>query len=182
MLRKQNRLHIALELVTIFSFIVIGITILTFMYYDVEMSKSYLGSLVLAIGVTELVSFLSMKDLVKLRNIPNGITAVLQMILGVILMVINVELSTACVIWGICNIVFLVTKVVDAGFNLIHQPFLNIILVILCIIETICSIFLIANSADIQALNHHIVFVGVSLLIRSFILVIEFVIHRYQKL
>jgi len=182
MLRKQNRLHIALELVTIFSFIVIGITILTFMYYDVEMSKSYLGSLVLAIGVTELVSFLSMKDLVKLRNIPNGITAVLQMILGVILMVINVELPTACIIWGICNIVFLVTKVVDAGFNLIHQPFLNIILVILCIIETIFSIFLIANSADIQALNHHIVFVGVSLLIRSFILVIEFVIHRYQKL
>ena len=182
MLRKQNRLHIALELVTIFSFIVIGITILTFMYYDVEMSKSYLGSLVLAIGVTELVSFLSMKDLVKLRNIPNGITAVLQMILGVILMVINVELPTACIIWGICNIVFLVTKVVDAGFNLIHQPFLNIILVILSIIETIFSIFLIANSADIQALNHHIVFVGVSLLIRSFILVIEFVIHRYQKL
>ncbi len=182
MLRKQNRLHIALELVTIFSFIVIGITILTFMYYDVEMSKSYLGSLVLAIGVTELVSFLSMKDLVKLRNIPNGITAVLQMILGVILMVINVELPTACIIWGICNIVFLVAKVVDAGFNLIHQPFLNIILVILCIIETIFSIFLIANSADIQALNHHIVFVGVSLLIRSFILVIEFVIHRYQKL
>ena len=182
MLRKQNRLHIALELVTIFSFIVIGITILTFMYYDVEMSKSYLGSLVLAIGVTELVSFLSMKDLVKLRNIPNGITAVLQMILGVILMVINVELPTACIIWGICNIVFLVAKVVDAGFNLIHQPFLNIILVILCIIETIFSIFLIANSEDIQALNHHIVFVGVSLLIRSFILVIEFVIHRYQKL
>ena len=123
-----------------------------------------------------------MKDLVKLRNIPNGITAVLQMILGVILMVINVELPTACVIWGICNIVFLVAKVVDAGFNLIHQPFLNIILVILCIIETIFSIFLIANSANIQALNHHIVFVGVSLLIRSFILVIEFVIHRYQKL
>ena len=182
MLRKQNRLHIALELVTIFSFIVIGVTILTFMYYDVEMSKSYLGSLVLAIGVTELVSFLSLRDLVKLRNIPDAVIALLQMILGVILMVIDVELPTVCVVWGICNIIFLVTKVVDAGLNLIHQPFLNIILVILCIIETIFSIFLIANSADIQALNHHIVFVGVSLLIRSFILVIEFVIHRYQKL
>ena len=182
MLRKQNRLHIALELVTIFSFIVIGVTILTFMYYDVELSKSYLGSLVLAIGVTELVSFMSMKDLIKLRNIPNGVTAVLQMILGVILMVIDVALPIACIIWAICNIVFLVAKVIDAGFNLIHQPFLNIIVIILCIIETIFAIFLLANSTDIQALNHHIVFVGISLLIRAFIHVIEFVIHRYQKL
>ena len=67
--------EIALELVTIFSFIVIGVTILTFMYYDVEMSRSYLGSLVLAIGVTELVSFLSLRDLAKLRNIPNAVAA-----------------------------------------------------------------------------------------------------------
>lgn len=182
MLRKQNRLHIALELVTIFSFIVIGVTILTFMYYDVEMSKSYLGSLILAIGVTELVSFLSMRDLAKLRNIPNAITAVLQMVLGVILMVIDIDLPIACVVWGICNIVFLVTKVIDAGFNLIHQPLLNIIIIILCIIETFFSVFLIANSADIQALNHHIVFIGIALLIRAVLLVIEFVIHRYQKL
>lgn len=182
MLRKQNRLHIALELVTIFSFIVIGVTILTFMYYDVEMSKSYLGSLVLAIGVTELVSFLSMRDLVKLRNIPNAVTALLQMVLGVILMVIDTDLPTACIVWGICNIVFLVTKVIDAGFNLIHQPLLNIIVIILCIIETIFSVFLIANSTNIQALNHHIVFIGVALLIRAVLLVIEFVIHRYQKL
>ncbi len=182
MLRKQNRLHIALELVTIFSFIVIGVTILTFMYYDVEMSKSYLGSLVLAIGVTELVSFLSLRDLAKLRNIPNAVTALLQMILGVILMVIDVELPIVCIVWGICNIVFLVTKVVDAGLNLIHQPFLNIIIIILCIIETIFSIFLIAKSSDIQVLNHHIVFIGIALLVRAFILVIEFVIHRYQKL
>ena len=182
MLRKQNRLHIALELVTIFSFIVIGVTMLTFMYYDVELSKSYLGSLVLAIGVTELVSFLSMKDLVKLRNIPNGITAVLQRALGIVLMVIDVDLPTTCIIWCICNIVFLVAKVIDAGFNLIHQPFLNIIVIILCIIETIFSIFLLANSTDIQALNHHIVYIGVALLIKAVILVIEFLIHRYQKL
>lgn len=182
MLRKTGRLHLALELVTIFSFIVIGVTILTFMYYDVEMSKSYLGSLVLAIGVTELVSFLSMKDLVKLRNIPNAVTAVLQMALGVVLMFIDVALPTACIVWGICNIVFLVAKVIDAGFNLIHQPLLSIIIIILCIIETFFAIFLIANSTDIQALNHHIVFVGVALLIRAVLLVIEFVIHRYQKL
>ena len=182
MLRKQNRLHIALELVTIFSFIVIGVTMLTFMYYDVELSKSYIGSLVLAIGVTELVSFLSMKDLVKLRNIPNGITAILQMALGIVLMVIDADLPTACIIWCTCNIVFLVAKVIDAGFNLIHQPFLNIIVIILCIIETIFAIFLLANSTDIQALNHHIVFIGVALLIKAVILVIEFLIHRYQKL
>ena len=182
MLRRTGRLYIALELVTIFSFIVIGVTLLTFMYYDTEISKSYVGSIVLAIGVTELVSFLAMKDLVKRRNIPNAVTAIAQMIFGVLLLSLNIDLKVTCIVWGICNIVFLVAKVIDAGFNLIHQPLLNVIVIILCITETVFSVFLIAKPTDIQALNHIIVFIGISVLIRAVLLSVEFVIHRYQKI
>lgn len=182
MLRKQNRLHIALELVTIFSFIVIGVTMLTFMSYELEISKSYVGSLVLAIGVTELVDFLSMRDLVKLRNIPNCVTSVLTMILGVLLLLLDIDLPTTCIVWCICNLVFLVAKVVDAGLNILHQPFLNIIVIILCIIETIFTIFLLANSANVKVLTNFINYIGIALCIKAVILIIEFVIHRYQKL
>ena len=182
MLRKQNRLHIALELVTIFSFIVIGITMLTFMSYELEISKSYVGSLVLAIGVTELVDFLSMRDLVKLRNIPNCVTSVLTMILGVLLLLLDIDLPTTCIVWCICNLVFLVAKVVDAGLNILHQPFLNIIVIILCIIEAIFTIFLLANSANVKVLTNFINYIGIALCIKAVILIIEFVIHRYQKL
>ena len=182
MLRKQNRLHIALELVTIFSFIVIGVTMLTFMSYELEISKSYVGSLVLAIGVTELVDFLSMRDLVKLRNIPNCVTSVLTMILGVLLLLLDIDLPTTCIVWCICNLVFLVAKVVDAGLNILHQPFLNIIVIILCIIEAIFTIFLLANSANVKVLTNFINYIGIALCIKAVILIIEFVIHRYQKL
>ncbi len=182
MLRKQNRLHIALELVTIFSFIVIGVTMLTFMSYELEISKSYIGSLVLAIGVTELVDFLSMRDLVKLRNIPNCVTSVLTMILGVLLLLLDIDLPTTCIVWCICNLVFLVAKVVDAGLNILHQPFLNIIVIILCIIEAIFTIFLLANSANVKVLTNFINYIGIALCIKAVILIIEFVIHRYQKL
>ena len=184
-MRKSGTLYIILEIVTILSNIIIGVSILTLIAYQaqehLELNKSFIGSIILAIGVTEMVEFLSLKMLGKLRNIPNAVVAGLSMILGVLIMAIDMELETTCVVWGICNIVFLVTKVVDAGLNLIHQPFLNIITIILCVIETIFSIFLIANSSDIQVLNHHIVFIGIALLVRAFILVIEFVIHRYQK-
>ena len=182
MLRKQNRLHIALELVTIFSFIVIGVTMLTFMSYELEISKSYVGSLVLAIGVTELVDFLSMRDLVKLRNIPNCVTSVLTMILGVLLLLLDIDLPTTCIVWCICNLVFLMAKVVDAGLNILHQPFLNIIVIILCIIEAIFTIFLLANSANVKVLTNFINYIGIALCIKAVILIIEFVIHRYQKL
>ena len=182
MLRKQNRLHIALEIVTIFSFIVIGVTMLTFMSQEVEISKSYVGSLVLAIGVTELVSFLSMKDLVKLRNIPNAVVAFLSMVLGVILLVLNIDLATTCIVWSIANLAFLVGKVIDSGFNILRQPFLNIIVIILCIVETIFTIFLLANPASERALNNQINYIGIALCIKSAILIIEFIIHRYQKI
>ena len=182
MLRKQNRLHIALELVTIFSFIVIGVTMLTFMSYELEISKSYVGSLVLAIGVTELVDFLSMRDLVKLRNIPSCVTSVLTMILGVLLLLLDIDLPTTCIVWCICNLVFLVAKVADAGLNILHQPFLNIIVIILCIIEAIFTIFLLANSANVKVLTNFINYIGIALCIKAVILIIEFVIHRYQKL
>ena len=185
-MRKSGTLHIILEIVTILSNIIIGVTILTFIAYQyqegLELNKSFVGSIVLAIGVTEMVEFLSLKTLGKLRNIPNAIVAGLSMILGVLIMTIDMELSTTCIVWCICNLVFLVAKVVDAGLNILHQPFLNIIVIILCIIEAIFTIFLLANSANVKVLTNFINYIGIALCIKAVILIIEFVIHRYQKL
>ena len=178
-MRKAGLLHILLEVITILSNIVIGVTILTFLYQGVEINKSYIGSIIMAIGVTELVEFLSMKDLVKLRNIPNAVVAVASIVLGLLFMFLNIDLPTTCVVWGICSIAFQVVKIADAGLNLIRQPFLNIFIIILCIIETIFSIFLIIKTTNSVA--NHLTYVGISLLVEAFLLVIEFIIHRYQK-
>lgn len=182
-MRKSGTLHIILEIVTILSNIIIGVTILTFIAYQhqegLDLNKSFIGSIVLAIGATEMVEFLSLKTLAKLRNIPNAVVALLSMILGILLMALDMELATACVVWGICSIAFQVVKIVNAGINILKQPFLNVVIIILCVTEAIFAIFLIANT--VEALDHHFIFIGISLLIEAFILLVEFLIHRYQK-
>ena len=181
-MRKSGTLHIILEIVTILSNIIIGVTILTFIAYQhqesLELNKSFIGSIVLAIGATEMVEFLSLKMLGKLRNIPNAIVAGLSMVLGVLIMAIDMELATTCVLWGVCSIAFQVIKIANAGYNILKQPFLNIVIIILCVTEAIFSIFLITR--NVEALDHHFIFIGISLLVEAFILIIEFIIHRYQ--
>ena len=178
-MRKSGTLHIILEIVTILSNIIIGVTILTFLNYkEIDLNKSFIGSIVLAIGATEMVEFLSLKMLGKLRNIPNAIVAGLSMVLGVLIMTIDMELTTTCIVWGICSIAFQAVKIVNAGYNILKQPFLNSVIVILCVTEAIFSIFLIART--VEALEHHLVFIGISLLVEAFILIVEFIIHRYQ--
>ena len=135
--------------------------------------------IVLAIGVTEMVEFLSLKMLGKLRNIPNAIVAGLSMILGVIIMAVDMELTTTCIVWGIASIAFQAIKIGNAGYNILKQPFLNTVIIILCVTEAIFSIFLIARTTE--ALDHHLIFIGISLLIEAFILIVEFIIHRYQN-
>ena len=182
-MRKSGTLHIILEIVTILSNIIIGVSVLTFIAYQhqesLDLNKSFIGSVVLAIGVTEMVEFLSLKTLAKLRNIPNAVVALLSMITGVLIMAIEMELETACIVWAICAMVFQVVKIVNAGFNVLKQPFLNIVIIILCVTEIIFCIFLLAKT--VEALNHHFIFIGVSLLVEAFILIVEFIIHRYQN-
>ena len=182
-MRKSGTLYIILEIVTILSNIIIGVSILTLIAYQaqehLELNKSFIGSIILAIGVTEMVEFLSLKMLGKLRNIPNAVVAGLSMILGVLIMAIDMELETTCVVWGICAIVFQVIKIGNAGYNILKQPFLNTVIIILCATEAIFCIFL--NARTVLALDHHLIFIGISLLIEAFILIVEFIIHRYQR-
>ena len=182
-MRKSGTLHIILEIVTILSNIIIGVSVLTFIAYQhqesLDLNKSFIGSIVLAIGVTEMVEFLSLKTLAKLRNIPNAVVALLSMIAGVIIMAVDMELEIACVVWAICSMVFQVAKIANAGINVLKQPFLNIVIIILCVTEFIFCIFLLVNK--VGALDHHFIFIGISLLIEAFILLVEFMIHRYQK-
>ena len=70
-MRKSGTLHIILEIVTILSNIIIGVSVLTFIAYqhqeNLDLNKSFIGSVVLAIGVTEMVEFLSLKTLATLE-------------------------------------------------------------------------------------------------------------------
>lgn len=182
-MRRTGKLRIFLEIITIFSYIVIGITILTFLNYKdtdvIDVNKSYIGSIILAISVTEIVEFLSLKDIVKIKNIPNIIAAVLGIALSIVIFNLKKDITVVCIVWGICSIVLQIIKIANAGINLLRQPFLNGFLIVLRIIEIIYSAFLIAKTID--SLNWHLMYLGVALLVQAFLLIVEFMIHRYQK-
>ena len=180
-MKKTNTLHIILEVVTFLSFIFIGVTILTFLAYpDVDShNKSFIGSIVFAMGTTELVQYLSLNYLGRRRNILYCIAAGVAMILGIVFMALRVELNTICIIWAIGAIAIEIVKIVNAGFNLMKQPFFNTVAIILSIVGIIYCIFLMINKSS--SLIAFFTFIGIALLIKAFVLIIEFFIHRYQK-
>ena len=180
-MKKSNTLHAILEFVTILSFIFIGVTVLTFLAYpDVDIhNKSFIGSIVLAIGTTEMVQFLSLNYLGRRKNILNAVAAGSAMILGILFMALRVELNTICLIWAIAAIVFQVLKTVDSGMNIMRKPLISTVTIILCIVELIYCIFLIVNRSTF--LIPFFTFLGISLLVKAFFLIVEFFIHRYQK-
>lgn len=180
-MKKSNTLHMILELVTILSFIFIGVTVLTFLAYpDVDIhNKSFIGSIVLAIGTTEMVQFLSLNYLGRRKNILNAVAAGSAMILGIVFMALRVELNTICLIWAIAAMAFQVIKIVDSGINIMRKPLISTVTVIICITELIYCIFLIVNRSTF--LIPFFTFLGISLLVKAFFLIVEFFIHRYQK-
>ena len=180
-MRKTNTLHVILEIVAIISFIFIGVTVLTFLAYpDVDIhNKSFIGSIILAIGTTELVQFLSLNYLGKRRNVINAVVAGISMALGIVFMAAKLELDTVCLIWAIFAIAFQIAEIINGGFNLMKKPLLNAGVIILCIVEIIYCVFLIINRS--KSLIPFFTFLGVSLLVRAFLYIIEFFVHRYQK-
>lgn len=180
-MKKLNTIHTVLAVVTIFSFIFIGVTVLTFLNYnDVSVEdKSFVGSIVFAIGTTELVQFLSLNYLGKRRNILNAVVAGASMLLGILIMAIPMKLEVACLVWAICSIVFQISKTTNAGLNIMKQPLLNGINIILCVVEVIFCVFLIVNRSPF--LTPFFTFLGIEILIKAFFLILEFVIQHYQK-
>ena len=178
-MRKTETFHIVLELIAILSNIVIGVTVLTFIIQDVAASKLYIGAIVLAVGATQMIQFLSLKDLARRRNIVSALVAGSSMVFGLTLMFLPVDIKLTCILWGAFSIAFQVGKIFNSAFTLLRQPFHNGIMIILCIIEIIFDIFLIVKAPSF--VYAHLIFIGVSLLIEAFVLVVEFTIHRYQK-
>lgn len=178
-MKRSNTLRVILELVTILSHIVIGVTIITFLMQEVQPDKSYIGSIILALGVTEIVEYISLKDLAKRRNVLNAVIAGLTTVFGIVVLSLRVDLSIICLIWAIVSICLSVGKIANAGINLLHQPFLLSFIIILAILNIIFSAFLIAGRDPY--LPVYLAVFGISILVKAFLLIVEFVIHRYQQ-
>lgn len=178
---KRNALHILLELIVDIGFLVLGVTILTFLGQGIPFPFSTIGPLVLAVGVLEVADFFTWKFATRRRSIQSLAAAILSVALGIFFIIgHNIDTKVLCIIWGIASVVFSVAKIATGVMNLSYQPLINGVKIILSITEVVFSILLIIQQQ--HAIQHHMLFLGIALLVEAVTLFVEFVIHRYQSM
>ena len=178
---RRNILHYILEIIVIVGFLVLGVTIFTLFFYNSPFERSVIGILILTIGVLEVADFFTWKYATKMRSIQYLVSAIANVALGAVLMIVpRMDTKVMCIIWGICNIVFAVSKIATGAVNIQYQPLINSFRIVLSIIEIVFSVLLIVRTLD--AVHPHMWFLGVALCINAFILFVEFIIHRYQRI
>lgn len=177
---RRNVLHIILELIVDIGFLILGVTILTMLGQNIGFPWLTIGSLVLAIGVLEVADFFTWKFATRRRSIQSLVAGALSIALGAFFMIgHNIDPKSLCIIWGICSIAFSICKIATGVMNLSYQPLINGVKIILAITEIVFSILLIAQQQ--HAIPHHMLYLGIALVVEAVTLFIEFVIHRYQN-
>ena len=178
-MKRVNVLQIVLELTVILGFIVLGVTILTYLLQRVAVDRIVIGLVTAAVGVFGLTEFFTLKYSARRKSIPNLIVALLSLALGIVFLFVRFNSNQLCIIWGTGLIVFAVGRIITSVMNLLRQPLLSIVRIIVNIIAIIFAIFLIVNKVNF--LNNYLTAQGIFFLVEAGTLLIEFIIHRYQN-
>ena len=179
-MKRRSFLHIALELLVLLGFLVLGVTILTFSFQKVPFDRIFVGILVSATGMLELIDFITWKYATKMRSLQMFVSAILSVVLGLLIIFIKMETNVFCYIWGGFSIAFALVKIATGTVNLAYQPLVNSVRIILSIIEIVFAILLMVRTD--KAINSHILYLGIAFIVEAVTLFIEFMIHRYQRI
>lgn len=178
-MKRNNLLHIILEMLVILGFLVIGISILTYLFQGVPMDRLFLGAMILSIGIISFTDFFTWRYATKTKGIQSEVVSFLTIALGAVLLIFPLESKLICILMGAFFILSAVTTIVTAALNLTSQPLLNGIKIVVSIVQIVFSIFLIVRTLDY--LSTYMMFLGISLVALAFVLLIEFMIRRYQS-
>ncbi|MCQ2800520.1 MAG: hypothetical protein MJ216_01000 [Bacilli bacterium] len=178
---RRNFLRSALEMIVDVGFLILGITILTFIFQNQPFDRPVIGALILSVGVLDFADFFTWQYATKMRSIQSLIAAVLNVALGVVILSVhNMDPKIMCIVWGACSVAFSITKIITCIVNITYQPLINGAKIILNILEIVFSIILMIRT--INAIPSHMLFLAISLIVEAFILFIEFIINHNQKL
>lgn len=179
-MKRKNYLRYTLELIVVFGYLVIGVTILTYTLNNIPMDHVFIGSILLAMGVIEFTDYFTWKYQTRIKSIQSAIAALAAIALGAVFIFVSMDIKLLCVLFGAFGIGFALTRIATAVLNLSHQPLLNGVKIILSIVEIVFSILLIIRTT--YSLYSHMIFIGVSFAVLTFTLLIEFIVHRYQRI
>lgn len=181
-MKRRNYFRLTLELIVIIGYLVLGVTIFSFYYNSprVPFDQIFVGSLVLAMGVLELTEFITWKYAMKMRSMASFVASIVAIGLGFVFMFVKMKATVLCTLWGIFSIVFSLVKISTGSINLVYQPLISSVRIIVSITRIVFSILLLVRNPGFT--NSFILFLGIVFAIEALTLFIEFMIHRYQRI
>ena len=178
-MRRRNFLRCLLEIIVVLGYLVLGMTVFTFVFQKIPFDKVFIGSLILAIGVLELTDYVTWKYATKIRSMQSLVSAIVSIALGFVFMFVKMEPKTLCYFLGWFSIGFSLVRISTASINLAFQPLINTVRIVLSITRIVFSILLLART--LNAIYSFILFLGIAVVIEAVVLFVEFMIHRYQR-
>ena len=178
-MKRINVFNIILQLIVILGSIVIGITVLTYIYQHEYYNKILIGLIIMSIGLMGLTEFFTLRFAIRMRSIQYAAISALEVVLGLLFILLKIEMKQICIIWSIANFVIALTHIITSVINILRKPLINGVRIILHALLVIFSIILLIETIDY--LNTFLIFLGIALLVEASILLIEFFISRYQN-
>ena len=178
-MKRINVFNIILQLIVILGSIVIGITVLTYIYQHEYYNKILIGLIIMSVGLMGLTEFFTLRFAIRMRSIQYAVISALEVVLGLLFILLKIEMKQICIIWSIANFVIALTHIITSVINILRKPLINGVRIILNALLVIFSIILLIETIDY--LNTFLIFLGIALLVEASILLIEFFISRYQN-
>lgn len=178
-MKRINVFNIILQLIVILGSIVIGITVLTYIYQHEYYNKILIGLIIMSVGLMGLTEFFTLRFAIRMRSIQYAAISALEVVLGLLFILLKIEMKQICIIWSIANFVIALAHIITSVINILRKPLINGVRIILNALLVIFSIILLIETIDY--LNTFLIFLGIALLVEASILLIEFFISRYQN-
>ena len=178
-MKRVNVWHIILEVIVILGNIVVGMTLLTYVFQHASIIKMFVGSMMISIAGIQICDYFTMKFAIRRLSVQRLIFALVYAALGIVLIVLKIDIDLVCIIFGASNIANALVNLISSSTNLSRQPLLNSANIVIHICTIVFSIFIIVNMTGF--LVGYVTFLGIVTLIVAFLQVIEFIIHRYQN-
>ena len=178
-MKRFNLFHKILEVIVILGNIVVGMTLLTYIFQGVSVDKLYLGSIVIASALIQVCDYFTLKFTIRRRSLQKLIAAIIFAVVGVLFIFLNIEMDLVCVLLGAFTIAFSFVNLTSSSANLAKKPLFNSAKIIIQILNIVFSIFLIVRMESF--IYTYITYLGIAMLAEALILIIEFIIHCYQN-
>ena len=161
----------------VIAFLVSGILVITLRHTQNIEDTIILGVILLVVGVVRLLTFFlsKLKENPKDVTLVSGITAI---VLGIVFLVSNYDLSALCLAWGVAEIILSTIEIVHKSFE-VKENKLSLIEIAVSTGTLVFGILLCIHNTE--GLNVHLIYLSISLLLTALYEVLEIIFNFYLK-